>query len=166
MPRITVKGTIFDFPNSSSSPNWSPAVIETIEALADAINSVSGTFDVPPQTQNIDANNSSVDIDLNNLSFPLIDVRAASIFYTVHRITDDSGPPDGQEVAEEGTLEILYNASNLVGEKWTMIRAGQGDAKIDFDITDLGQITFTTTALTGINHTGIVAFRAVAVLNE
>jgi len=166
MPRIIIKGTAIDFPNSGSAPDWSPAVIEAIVALTDAVNSISSSYDVTPQAQNIDANNFSINIELDNLSFPSLNVRAAMIFYSAHRATTDSGPLDGQSVNEEGTLEILYNDSNPIGQKWTMTRNGQGDAQIEFSITDLGQITFSTTALTGINHTGIVTYRALAVLNE
>jgi|GEM_PF-2279533 hypothetical protein len=166
MPRIIIKGTEIQFPNSAASPNWAPSVIEAVEALADAVNSVTATYDVPPQAQNIDANNSSTNVDLNNLSFPSSDVRAATIYYTVYRKTDPSGPPDAQEVSEAGTLEICFNASRPITEKWEMVRSFQGDAKISFDITDNGQIRFSTTALSGINHIGIVSYRAISILNS
>lgn len=165
MPIITIKGTEIDIPSSGASPNWSPAIIEAFQAIADAVNSVTATFDVAPQAQNIDANNASTNIDLNNLIFPSADVRAATIYYTVYRITEPSGPPDGQEVTEAGTLEISYNASRPVTQKWELVRSGQNEAYIDFNITDLGQIRFSTTALTGINHTGIVSYRAIAIMN-
>jgi hypothetical protein len=166
MPKIIVKGTPITIPASGASPNWAPSIIEALEALTDAINTVAATFDIPPQVQNIDANNSSTDVTINNLSFPSSDVRAATVYYTVYRKTDNSGPPDGQEVTEAGTIEIDYNASRLSTQKWQLVRSGQGDASISFEITDLGQVTFSTTALTGINHTGIVSFRAIAVLNS
>lgn len=165
MPTIIIKGSPIAFPDSGASPNWSPAVIEAVEALADAVNAVTATFDVPPQVQNIDANNSSTNININNLNFPATDVRAATIYYSVNRTTEDSGPPDGQEVVEAGTLEINYNDSRPVTQKWELIRSGGGDAKIDFNVTDLGQIQFSTTALTGINHVGIISFRALAIMN-
>lgn len=165
MPTIIIKGTPIDFPNSGTAPNWAPAVIEAVEALADAVNAVTATYDVPPQAQNIDANNSSNNINLNNLNFPATDVRAATVFYSVHRITEDSGPPDGQEVVEAGTLDINYNASRPVTQKWELVRTGASDALIDFNITDLGQIQFSTQPLTGINHTGIISYRALAILN-
>jgi hypothetical protein len=166
MPRITIKGTIVNIPSSGASPNWAPGVIEAFEALADAVNAVTATYDVPPQTQNIDANNSSNDVTINNLSFPSTDVRAATVYYTVHRITEASGPPDGQELTEAGTLEISYLASRPPTQKWEMVRSGQGEGQIDFEITDTGQITFSTSPMTGINHTGIIGFRAIAVLNS
>lgn len=165
MTRLLIKGTPVNFPNSAASPNWAPAVIEAVEALTDAVNAITATYDVAPQAQNIDANNSSNDVSLNNLSFPSADVRAATVYYTVFRQTEDSGPPDAQEVTEAGTLEISYNNSRPVNQKWELVRSGQGEAYITFEITDAGQITFSTTALTGINHTGIVSYRALAILN-
>lgn len=165
MPTIIIKGTPIQFPDSGASPNWAPGVIEAIEALSDAVNSVVATFDVPPQVQNIDANNSSTDVNINNLNFPATDVRAATIYYSVYRKTQNSGPPDGQEVTESGTLEISYNASRPVTQKWELVRTGQSDALITFSITDLGQIQFSTDPLTGISHTGIISFRAIAILN-
>lgn len=165
MPTIIIKGTPIEFPSSGASPNWAPAVIEAVEALADAVNSVTATYDVPPQVQNIDANNSSNNVNINNLNFPATDVRAATIYYSVYRKTQNSGPPDGQEVDEAGTLEINYNASRPIGQKWEMVRTGASDALIDFNITDLGQIQFSTQPLTGVSHTGIISYRALAILN-
>ena len=165
MAIITIKGTEIDLPTSGSSPNWAPAIIEAIVALSDAVNSVTATYDVPPQAQNIDANNSSSNVELNNLSFPSADVRAATIYYTVYRVTDNSGPPDGQEVTEAGTLEINYNASYPVTQKWEIVRSSEGNGYITFNVTDLGQIQFSTTSITGINHTGIVSYRAISILN-
>lgn len=165
MPTIIIKGTSIDFPSSGASPNWAPAIIEAVEALSEAVNAVTATFDVPPQVQNIDANNSSNNVNITNLNFPATDVRAATIYYSVHRQTQNSGPPDGQEVTEAGQLEISYNASRPITQKWELVRSGQSDAMIDFNITDTGQIQFSTSPLTGITHTGIISYRAIAILN-
>jgi hypothetical protein len=166
MPRLIIKGTIVNIPDSAASPNWSPAIIQGFEVLADAVNAVTGSFDVAPQVQNIDANNNSSDITLNNLVFPPSEVRAATVYYTVARSTNDSGPPDGQNLTEAGTIEISYNSSRPTNEKWELVRTGQGDALITFEITDLGQITFTTSPLTGVDHTGIISYRAISILND
>jgi hypothetical protein len=166
MPRLVIKGTIVNIPDSAASPNWSPAIIQGFEVLADAVNAVTGSFDVAPQVQNIDANNNSSDITLNNLVFPPSEVRAATVYYTVARSTNDSGPPDGQNLTEAGTIEISYNSSRPTNEKWELVRTGQGDALITFEITDLGQITFTTSPLTGVDHTGIISYRAISILND
>lgn len=164
MPLIIIKGTPVNIPESGASPNWAPAIIEAFEALSEAVNSVTATYDVPPQVQNIDANNSSNNVNLNNLNFPSSDVLSATIFYSVLRQTDNSGPPDGQDLNEAGTLEINYNAGRPVGLKWEIVRTFASDAKIEFNITDLGQVQFSTTPISGINHTGSISYRAIAIL--
>lgn len=167
MPKIIIKGTVIDIPNSGSSPNWSPAVIEGFQSLADAVNVFTGTYDVAPQVMNIDAFGSSTNIDIDNLVFPPAEVRAVTIFYTVYRKTEESAPAAGDavEVVESGSLECNYNNSRLSTQKWSVGRIGEDDAKIDFNVTDLGQVQFTTQSLTGINHTGIIAYRALSILN-
>lgn len=164
--RLTIKGSVVTIPSSGSQANWAEGIIDALTALTDAVNAVTGTYDVQPQVQNIDANNSSSNIEISNLIFPVADVRAATIYYSVYRLTEDSGAGDAQEKVEGGTLAIVYNASNGVGNKWELIREYAGDAQITFNVTDLGQIEFTTTALTGINHTGKISFRALAILNS
>ena len=167
MPIIVIKGTPINIPASGASPNHAPAIIEAFQAIADAISTFTGTFDVAPQTQNIDIHNSSSLIDINNLIFPPTDVRGVSVFYTVHRKTLETtlGAGDNQEVTETGTLELAYNASRGTGLKWEHARTGVGDAAIAFIVTDIGQVQFTTTALTGITHTGTISYRALAILN-
>lgn len=164
MPKILIKGTEIDIPSSGASPNWSPAIIEAFKALADAVNATTATYDVPPQVQNIDAFNTGT-VNLNNLQFPSSEVRSATIFYAVYRKTEDSGPPDGEEVSEAGTLEISFNNARTSGQKWELVRSGQSDARVDFNITNLGQISITMSALTGVNHSGIVTYRAISILN-
>jgi hypothetical protein len=163
---LNIKGTVVEIPSSGQSPNWSSGIIAALRALTEAVNAVTGTYDIAPQTQNIDANNSSNDITITNLAFPVSEVRSATIFYSVYRITEDSGPPDGEEVAEGGIITIVYNASNPVSNKWEITRDYAGNADITFEISDTGQFSFSTTALTGINHTGIITYRAIAVLNS
>lgn len=165
MPKLNIKGTIVTIPNSGASPGWAEGVITAISALTAAVNSVTGTYDVAPQIQNIDANNASSNVVIDNLIFPVSDVRSATIYYSVYRKTENSGPADGQEKVEGGTIQIVYNASNPLGNKWEVIREYAGDAQINFIVTDTGQVEFTTTALTGINHVGTISFRAIAILN-
>jgi hypothetical protein len=158
--KITIKGTTITLPSSGASPNWSPAILEAFKAIESAINSIAGTYDIAPQTQNINANDASSLISIDNLSFPSADVRAATIYYAVHRKST------ALEVTEAGTLEISYNDARSNNEKWEIVRCGQGDASINFIITDLGQIKFTTTTIGGSGHTGTISYRAISVLNE
>ena len=167
MPKLVIKGTTINIPASGASPSWAQAIIDAFTVTADAVNVFAGTYDVAPQTKNIDIYNSSSNIDINNLVFPQPDVRAVTVFYSVYRKTNETtlGALDNKEVTEAGTLELAYNASRGVGLKWEVVRSGLGNASINFNVTDLGQVQFTTTALTGISHTGIISYRAISVLN-
>lgn len=155
--KLIIKGTVINIPSSGASPNWSPAIIEAFKALSEAVNSVTGTYDVSPQTQEIE-NNVSINVELDNLNFPPADVRAATVFYTVNRKTTAG------EFTEAGTLEISYNESRATN-KWEVVRTGQGDASITFNVSDLGQIRFTTSEIPGDTHIGIVSYRAISILN-
>lgn len=165
MARLTIKGSVITIPDSGSQANWSEGVIDALTALTDAVNSVTGTYDVAPQIQNIDANNSSTNVTITSLIFPPAEVRSTVIYYSVYRLTEDSGANDDQEVAEGGTIVLVYNASNPVSNKWTIAQTRAENASITFSVTDLGQVQFTTTALTGINHVGTLSFRAISILN-
>lgn len=164
--KLVIKGTPVELPESGQSPNWAPGIIEAIQALTDAINSVSGTYDVAPQVQDIDEYPQNSNIDINNLVFPKEEVRAATIFYSVWRQTETDGPNTGQELTEAGTLQIVYNESNPVNNKWEIQREFVGNANMEFSASDLGQIKFTTKAMTGINHTAKLSYRAISILNR
>jgi len=156
---ITIQNTPIEFPESSESPNWAPALVSFAQAVEKALATTVGAFDISPQIQNIDAPNPATNEDITNLNFPLTDVIKAEIMYGVYRQTDST------QVSEGGTLEITYNADNPVGEKWVISQTKQNEAFIEFSITDIGQLQYSTTALAGINHTGFISFRASSVLN-
>ena len=157
---ITIQNQVIEFPESSESPNWAPAMVSFAQAVETALATVTGDFDVSPQTQNIDSQNPGTDIAITNLNFPSSDVLKAEIMYGVFRQTTT------EQVVEGGTITIVYNSVNPIGDKWDIAQTKQGDGKITFDITDAGQVTFSTEALTGINHTGIITFRALSVLTN
>ena len=163
--KLIIKGTPVELPESGQSPNWAPGIIEAIQALSEAVNSISGTYDVAPQVQNISTFPENSNIDINNLVFPAEEVRAATIFYSVYRKTETDGPNEGRELAEAGTLQIVYNPDNPVDNKWEIQREFVGNANMQFSIDDLGQVEFTTEAMTGIDHTGILSYRAISILN-
>ena len=165
--KIQIKDTIIDFPVSGESPNWAPEVVRAIQELANAVNSISSSYDISPQYLIIDQYSSANNVEIENLKFSSTNILSAQIFYAVKRQTEDEPLNPGEYVSEEGVLEIIYNQDNPIGNKWEMARTFVGNAKISFDISDLGQITFSTTALSGgINHTGIISFRALSILNS
>lgn len=169
--KLLIKGTPVEIPESGASPNWSPGIISAIEALTEAVNSISGTYDVAPQVQDISELSINQDHDINNLIFPpalvsaSADVRAAIIYYSVYRKTETDGIEPGVEIAEAGTLQIVYNDANPVNNKWEIQREFVGDGKVSFKITDLGQVQFNKEEITGINNDEKLSYRAISILN-
>ena len=158
---ITIQGTPLEFPTSGTSPDWAPAMVQFAQLVEAALSGVAGSFDVAPQALTIDAYNPGTNIDISSLTFPTSDVRAASIPYAVYRATDSTA------VTEGGEIFIVYNAANPVSNKWSIAqRVSGGDASISFSITDIGQVQFSTTTLSGSNHVGTISFSARSVLQE
>lgn len=159
MPIITIQGTVIEFPNTASAPSWSEAVIQFAQAVELALQQTAGAFDVPPQTLNIDAQNPGTNISIAELAFPVSEVRKITISYAVVRQTSLSN------VSQEGTIEAVYNINNPVNNKFERRHNYSGDASITFDISDTGQVSFSTAALSGTGHTGTIIFSAKALQN-
>lgn len=156
MPQIVINSQVIEFPDSAASPNWSEALIQFAQAVEGALAISIGTFDVTPQTIDISAFNSASNINITALSFPTTDVRSVFIRYSVFRTTD------AETAYEAGDMIAMYNPDNPVNEKWALSlgnRTGSG-AQIEFSVTDLGQFRFSTTALSGSNHSGQLSFDA------
>lgn len=151
--QIIIQGTPIAFPTSADSPDWAPAITQFAEAVALALEEVVGTFDVPPQVLNIDAQNPGTNVNLTNLVFPTTDVRGAFIQYTIYRQTSLAA------AAEVGTLQVIYNT---MSGTWELSREYTGDGQATFNITGTGQIQISTILMAGINHTGRVTYLAKA----
>lgn len=153
MPQIVIQGTPIAFPDDAASPDWAPAVIAFAQAVESALNLVINAFDVSPQVYTM-VSNSNTNVNINALSFPTANVRAAFITYSVYRTTSLSN------ASEAGQIIVVYNANSSVGSKWELIQSKDGNAQVSFNITDTGQVQFSSVALSGINHSGQISFSA------
>lgn len=108
----------------------------------------------------MDSYNPGNNVILPNLSFSTSIVRGAFIRYALNRKTDST------EVSEEGSIQIVYNASNPTSSKWEVTRDSIGDASITFTVTDVGQVQFSTTTISGANHAGKIFYTAQAMLQN
>lgn len=151
--------TPVEIPESGASPNWAPAVDAAFEAIAGALAGVAGAFDVVPQSISLDAFNPGVpNTDIQALNFPITNVRAFQISYAIFRETDTT------TAYETGTLISVYSGNNSIGQKWETSKDYVSDGKIDFNVTDTGQVQFTAIAISGANHTGRLTFSGKAIL--
>lgn len=124
-----------------------------------------GNFDIAPQNYVIDAFNAVSNQSIPALQFPTSEVRSAQIRYAVYRTSST------QVAYESGIMIAIYNSS---GGTWELIREYAGNGKIAFNITNTGQVQFSTNTtagttaapLSGINHTGKIIFAAQALLQS
>ena len=158
--QIQIQNNIIEFPESAQEPNWAPAMVEFALAVEAALNQVTGPFDVPPQILDIDAQNPGVNVDMPNFAFPVAEVRAVHAIYSCFRTTTTT------TVSETGTMQFVYNPDGPIGNKWEITRDFTGDAGITFNVTDIGQVTFTTSTLGGSNHVGRLTYQAKALLSD
>jgi hypothetical protein len=161
MPRIIISGTPIEFPDSGESPDWSEAVIEFAEAVEDALSSAVGSYDVTPQVFTLDNTHDSTTVDLPNLTFSTSTVRAAEISIAINRSADAV-----DSVSEFTKLLVVYNVDGTPGSLWETSREYVGDAHITFAVSDVGQVSFTTSTLSGTNHSGLISYSAKALANS
>lgn len=155
MPAINIGGSIIQFPDSGTSPNWAEAIIQFAQVVENSLANVAGPFDIPPQ-QYIMVSNANTNVDIPNLEFPVSEVRGAFIRYSVFRTTSTT------TVAESGTIELIYNPDGSVGNKWERSREYTGDAQVTFAVSDTGQVNFSSALLSGTGHAGTIVYTAKA----
>jgi hypothetical protein len=153
---ITISGNVISFPTSGEDPNWAPAITEFAQAVEDALSTVSGQFDVTPQVYTMVAN-VNTNVDLPNLSFSTTNVRGAFVQYSVYRTA--SSP--SATAYESGNLILIYT-----GSSWEVSRDFVGDGSITFNVTNGGQIQFSSTVIGGGTHTGKISYTARALLQS
>lgn len=156
---ITISGTPIEFPDSGTSPDWAEAVDAFAIAVQDALSGIVGPDDIPPQTFSLSPYNPGT-VAVTNLVFSTATVRSAIVRYSIYRTTTLA------DAAESGNLFVTYNPDAGVGNKWDIAREYQSEGSVSFTISDTGQISITTAALSGTSHVGVLTFAAQALLQS
>lgn len=159
MPKITIQGTVINFPDSGASPNWAPSIIDFAEAVQDALAGVTGSYDVPPQVLSIPSE-INTNVSIPRLTFPVSEVRSVIVTYAIYRESTDTNE------AEAGELEFVYDT--LAGE-WILNREAVGTdvVNVTFDVTNTGQVRFSTSAMeSGSYQEGTLSYQAKAILQS
>ena len=136
---VNIKGTPIDFPSSGESPNWAPAVVEFAQAVENALVTAISDFDVPATVIEITSDNitfpTATTVNINELNFSIAIIRSFTVTYSI--ILNKTL---GGSVSESGTITAYYDSNNI--PKWTFTRDYVGEANVDFNVTDAGQVTF------------------------
>lgn len=148
---VVVKGTTYSIPEAGQEPGWGEQLSAYFDAVAEALGDLISEDDVL-QTSFTLQNNITSYTNVAGLVFNTASARGGKVHYTAYRTTDSN------EIAEEGTISIVYKNGDAL---WLLSRDFTGDAGLDFDITNAGQIQYKTSNLSGSNYSGTLRFRAV-----
>lgn len=147
---ITINGTDYQLPTQGTNPPWGSDLSSIIEAIADVVNNLSAAGDILTTSFSVPNNQSSAAV-VTGLSFDTATIRSAVVTYSVYRSTTT------EELAEEGLLLLTYkNTAN----EWVMSRTSNADAGLVFDVTSAGQVTYTSSNMSGASYTGLLKFKA------
>lgn len=155
---LTVNNTTFPYPDTGDEPGWGDGASGWAAEVTQVLEQVQGTNDIPESTFNI-ANNTTSKADIVGFVFNPSAVRSAVVDYSVYRTTNTT------ELAEKGTLELIYKNGGTVGAKWSIGRVIFGDdAGIEITMTDAGQAQYTSSNMSGTSYTGTIVFEGTAIL--
>jgi len=151
MPKSLTIGTeIFEFPLSGETGNYGSEVTDWATAVSDGLATVFQPNDILFTTVAI-SNNISSPVSITGFSFDTAEVISINAEYRIQRTTDSPA----NNLVESGVLQGYFDGTN-----WGISQERQGDAGVTFDITAGGQVTYTSTNLTGTNYSGVISFRA------
>lgn len=152
---LTINNITFEYPAPGADPGWGEDATGWAEAVTEAINSLLGVGDILETTFNV-GNDVSVAEEVTGLAFNTSTVRAATIDYSIYRTSDAN--PSGN--AETGSITIVFDDNAPATEKWIMVQKADGDAGVEFFISDAGQFSYTSTDIDSTNYSGILKFKA------
>ena len=152
---ITINNKTFNIPVAGEDPGWGEDTTAWIREISTVVNSLFGTGDLVESSANI-ANNQASAQPITGLAFDPGTVRAAVVEYSVYRISDSENSGN----TESGTIILGYDNNAAPGSQWIIARDYAGESGIDIDITDAGQLTYTSDDIGAANYTGTIKFRA------
>lgn len=147
---VTVGNETFEYPSNAQSPGWGAVATETIQKIAEVLNSLSGPDDILQTTFSI-ANNQVAFANVTGLGFDNTTVRSATVTYSAYRVTGSN------ELAESGTIQVVYKNND---DSWELSREFVGDAGLIFSITDGGLFTYKSSSVSGSGYSGVLKFFA------
>lgn len=152
-----VENTPYTYPDAGDSPGWGEGATDWAQAVTNALVKLINANDILETSFTI-ANNQAVATDITGLFIDVTQVRAVEIDYSVRRTTD----VPAVEVTETGKIIAVYeNNSNT----WSYTRTSTGDdTGTEITVTPTGQFQYTSTDISGTNYTGLMKFRAKALI--
>jgi hypothetical protein len=156
MPKTLRVGTDeFDIPLQGESPDYGEQLSDYFEAVAGALTQVQQPNDILRTTAAI-SNNQTTFTSITGFQFDTTEVRSINSDFLIKRTTVSPA----NNLVESGTVRGNFN-----GSSWSITIESEGNAGVEFNITDAGQLQYKSTSLVGSSYEGLILFRA-KVFNE
>ena len=156
MPKILIVGTeSFDFPLEGENAGYGESVSDWAQAVTDSLTTVLQPNDIVRTSASI-LNNVLIATPVAGFLFDSSEVVSINAEFTVTRTTDFPAVT----LVQSGIIEGNYD-----GSTWIITIRSVRDAGVLFDITNSGQVTYTSSLMTGTNYSGEILFKA-KVFNE
>lgn len=149
MSKILIIGNQeFEFPEQGTNAPWGEQVTDWAVAVTEALTIVQQPNDIVTTTALINNNQASF-ANIPGFSFDTSEVVSINAEFIIKRSTDTNN------LVESGLIK-----GNFDGTTWTCSQVSQGNAGVTFNITDAGQIQYTSTSVSGTNYSGLIIFKA------
>lgn len=151
MPKTLTIGTQdFEIPLEGENGNYGEQISDWCEAVTDALGTVQQRNDIPTTTASI-LNNRTSATSVTGFLFDTSEVISINSEFIVTRTTDSPAV----QLVESGFIQGNFDGSN-----WNITITSVGNSGVSFDMTAGGQVTYTSTNMTGTNYTGEIRFKA------
>lgn len=155
MPKLTISGKTFNYPDPGTEAGWGEDATGWAAYVTAALNAIVTAGDILPTLFNI-ANNQTLTANITGLSISANLARSAVVTYDILR--KSSGTPAG--ISEDGEIHMEYNADAAIGSKWAITQVRNGNAGVNITCTDAGQFQYTSTDIGGTITTSTIKFAA------
>lgn len=145
----------FEIPLENENPGYGEELSDFFESVAESINNLQSATDIPLTTSIIN-NNVSTPVSIPGFAFSTALVQSIDAEYLVFRSTVSPAV----KYAERGEIKGSYD-----GSAWNISITREGDAGVSLDITAGGQITYTSSNITGSGYVSTIKFRARTINN-
>lgn len=152
---VTIGNETFEYPNAGDSPGWGEDASGAFIALADQVNLINNVNDIL-ETAFIIGNNVASFTNITPMIFNTSTVRAVEVDFSIYRTSST------EELVESGTMTLTYK--NTANEWGVSMTSSGDDAGVTFNVTNAGQVQYTSTNVSGTSYSGVLRFRAKTIL--
>lgn len=103
--KLTFGSKIVSIPENGASPSWGPGIVSAFQAIAQQLQGITSTFDIPPSVQVL-ATDSNTNLNVQDGIFPSDQVRSFVFSYAIYKTNGVTS------IAEDGRVEGVYDTLN------------------------------------------------------